>query len=248
MKMKKIKIYIVAFLFVFTISACDTLQKIGGELLKPSNLEMILGLKDALNQGLTKSFDAYSNPESDPALSFVFPNDAQKVINLINKAGLGSLIKPTTDKFNKAVASSFSQAKPIFIDAIRSMNFTDVANILITDNTHAATDYFKTTTQTSLMRAFRPIVDSTVNVQGANKEWKKIADVVNNIPFSNFKVENSLTDFVAARAVEGMYNLVAAEEVKIRTDLNFRKTDLTRKVFGFADEELKKRKAGNTNN
>lgn len=241
--MKKIKLFFISVFCVFSFSGCDTLQQIGGQLLQPSNLEMALGLKEALNQGLFKSFDAYSNPEKDPALSFVFPNDAQKVINLINKAGLGNLIKPTTDKFNRAVANSFTSAKPIFLNAIKSMNITDVANILITNNTHAATDYFKNTTQSSLMQAFRPIIDSTINVQGANKEWSKIAGVVNNIPFAGIKLENSLTDFVAARAIDGMYKMVADEEEKIRTNLNFRKSDLTKKVFGFADEELKKRNA-----
>ena len=241
----KIKSTIIGFFCLCTFAACDTLKQIGSQLLTPSNLEMALGLKEALNQGLFKSFDAYSNPQSNPALTFIFPNDAQKVVNLINKVGLGNMIKPTTDKFNKAIANSFTAAKPIFLDAVKSMNISDVANILITNNDHAATDYFKTTTNTALMNAFRPIVDSTIKIDGANKEWKKIADIINNIPFANIKVENSLTDFIAARAIEGMYGLVADEEKKIRTNLNFRKSDLTKKVFGYADDELKKRKAGN---
>lgn len=237
----KFKSLIVAFFCLFTITSCDTLKQIGTDLLKPSNLDMVLGLKEALNQGLFKSFDAYSKPETNPALAFAFPNDAQKIINLANQAGLGSVIKPINDKFNKAIASSFTAAKPIFLDAVKSMNFSDVTSILITDNTHAATDYFRTTTNTALMNAFRPIVDSMVNLEGANKEWKKIATIVNNIPFSSFRVENSLTDFVAARAIEGMYNMVAEEEKNIRTNLNFRKSDLTKKVFAYADDELKKR-------
>lgn len=237
----KFKSLIVAFFCLFTITSCDTLKQIGTDLLKPSNLDMVLGLKEALNQGLFKSFDAYSKPETNPALAFAFPNDAQKIINLANQAGLGNVIKPINDKFNKAIANSFTAAKPIFLDAIKSMNFSDVTSILITDNTHAATDYFRTTTNTALMNAFRPIVDSTVSLEGANKEWKKIATIVNNIPFSSFRVENSLTDFVAARAIEGMYNMVAEEEKNIRTNLNFRKSDLTKKVFAYADDELKKR-------
>lgn len=237
----KFKSFVVALCCLFSITSCDTLKQIGTDLLKPSNLDMVMGLKEALNQGLFKSFDAYSKPESNPALAFVFPNDAQKIINLANQAGLGNVIKPINDKFNKAISSSFTAAKPIFLDAIKSMNFSDVTSILITDNTHAATDYFRTTTNTALMNAFRPIVDSTINLEGANKEWKKIATIVNNIPFSSFRVENSLTDFVAARAIEGMYNMVADEEKNIRTNLNFRKSDLTKKVFAYADDELKKR-------
>lgn len=239
----KIKSIVVAVFCLCSITACDSLKQIGTAILNtPSEFEMAAGLREALQQGLFKSFDAYSNPANNPALAFVFPKDAQKIINLANKAGLGKVVNQTTDKFNKAVMNGFTAAKPIFLNSLKQMSFKDVVNVLVTDNTQAATDYFKTTTQTSLMDAFRPIIDSTINLNGANKEWKKIADVVNNIPFSNFKVESSLTDFVAARAIDGMYNMVADEEKKIRTDLNFRKSDLVKKVFNYADDELKKKK------
>jgi Protein of unknown function (DUF4197) len=237
----KFKSIIVTAVAVFSFTACDQLKNLTS-LLAPSQFEMITGLKQALEQGLFKSFDAYSNPSSNAALAFIFPGDAQKIVNLANKAGLGSVINKTTNKFNNAIASSFKASKPIFLNALSSMNITDVANILITDNTQAATNYFKATTQNALMGAFRPIVDSNINTQGANVEWKKIADIINNIPFTNLKVESTLTDFVAARAIDGMYSLVADEEKKIRTDLSFRKTDMMKKVFNYADEQLKLKK------
>ena len=239
----RVKSIFAALFCLFTISSCDQLKQIGTSILtNPSEYEMGMGLKEALQQGLFKSFDAYSNPASNPALAFAFPGDAQKIISLVNKAGLGSVVTKTTEKFNTAIAKSFTAAKPIFLNSLQNMSFTDVATILITDNQQAATDYFKTTTNTALMSAFRPIVDSTIKTEGANKEWSKIANIVNNIPFSNFKVENSLTDFIAARAIEQMYKMVADEEKKIRTDLNYRKSDLVKKVFSYADDELKKRK------
>ena len=74
------------------------------------------------------------------------------------------------------------------------------------------------------------------------------ANVINNIPFANLKVENSLTDFISARAVDGMYLLVAQEEEKIRKDVNFRKTDLMKRVFGYADEQLRLRSTGGKSN
>jgi len=241
----RIKSIVVGLFCLFTINSCDQLKQIGTSILNnPSEYEMGMGLRSALEQGLFKSFDAYSNPQGNPALSFIFPSDAQKIINLANKAGLGSVVNNVTSKFNGAVAKGFTSAKPIFLDALKNMNFKDVVNILVTDNQQAATDYFKTTTNNALMKAFRPIIDSTIKVEGANKEWSKIATIVNNIPFSSFKVENSLTDFVAARAIDGMYNMVADEEKKIRTDLNFRKSDLVKKVFGYADDELKKKASG----
>ena len=242
----KLKSFILGIFCLFTITSCDQLKQLGTSILNnPSEYEMGQGLRSALEQGLFKGFDAYSNPKSNAALAFIFPGDAQKIINLANNAGLSPVVNKITDKFNGAVSKGFIAAKPIFLDALKNMNFKDVVNVLITDNKQAATDYFKTTTQTALMKAFRPIIDSTIKVEGANKEWNKIASIVNNIPFSSFKVENSLTDFVAARAIDGMYNMVADEEKKIRTDLSFRKSDLVKKVFGYADDELKKKASGN---
>lgn len=237
----KLKSFIVTVFCLVSITACDTLKQIGSSLLIPSEYEMAMGLRQALEQGLFKSFDAYSNPQNNNAIAFVFPNDAQKIINIANQAGFGNVVTQATDKFNRAIAQSFTASKSIFVDAVKSMSFKDVVNILITNNQQAATDYFKTTTYTQLMNAYAPIIDSTITLEGANKEWKKIANIVNNIPFSNFKVETSLTQYVAARAVDGLYKMVAEEEIKIRTDLNSRKTDLVKRVFGYADSELKKK-------
>ena len=121
------------------------------------------------------------------------------------------------------------------------MSIKDAAKILITDNTHAATEYFKTTMSPELMVAFRPIVDSTIKVEGANQDWSQIVNVYNKIPFINKPLENSLTDFIAARAIDGMFGIVANEEEQIRTKYEFRKTDMMKKVFGYAEEELKRR-------
>ena len=237
----KLKSIIVSIFCLVSVTACDTLKQIGSSLLIPSEFEMAMGLRQALEQGLFKSFDAYSNPQNNNAIAFVFPKDAQKIINLANQAGLSSVVNQTTDKFNRAIAKSFSASKGIFVNALKSMSFKDVVNILITNNQQAATDYFKTTTYTQLMKAYTPIIDSTIALEGANTEWKKIANIVNNIPFTNFRVENSLTEYVAARAIDELYKMVAEEEIKIRTDLSFRKTDLVKRVFGYADEELKKK-------
>jgi hypothetical protein len=92
------------------------------------------------------------------------------------------------------------------------------------------------------MTAFRPIVDSTVKTEGANKEWTSLVNIYNKLPFINKPLENNLTDFVSARAIDAMFASVANEEEQIRSKYEFRKTDMMRKAFGYAEEQLKKRK------
>lgn len=222
------------------LSSCDTLNKIAG-VLAPSEYEMITGLKDALSQGLFKSFDAFADPNGNPFVRFVFPGDAAKIEKTLHDLGLDKMVNTVTSKFTYATSSAVGAAKPIFLESVKKMSFKDALSVLVTDNTHAATEYFKSAMSPELMVAFRPIVDSTINVQGAAKEWTSLVNVYNKIPLINNKLEPSLTDFIAARAIDGMFKVVANEEENIRTKYEFRKTDMMKKVFGYAEQELKRR-------
>lgn len=235
---KKLALSSVIILFLFP--SCDTLKKVAS-ILAPSELEMALGLKDALSQGLFRSFDAFADPNGNPFVRFVFPGEAAKIEKTLRDLGLSKVVDDATGKFTRATSSAVSAAKPIFIQSLKEMSIRDAAKILITDNTHAATEYFKTTMSPELMVAFRPIVDSSIKTEGANKDWSQIVNVYNKIPFINKPLESSLTDFIAARAIDGMFSVVANEEEQIRTKYEFRKTDMMKKVFGYAEEELKRR-------
>lgn len=234
------KTLLVAYSFLIILVSCDTLKKVAS-ILVPSEFEMAMGLKDALSQGLFKSFDAFADPNGNPLVRFVFPGEAEKIEKTLRDLGLSKVVDEVTGKFTRATSSAVRAAKPIFIQSLKEMSIREAAKILITDNNHAATEYFKTTMSQELMVAFRPIVDSTIKTEGANKDWKQITDVYNKIPFINKPLETSLTDFIAARTIDGMFSIVANEEEQIRTKYEFRKTDMMKKVFGYAEEELKRR-------
>jgi len=234
------RILVVAFSFLIVLASCDTLKKMAS-VLAPSEYEMAMGLKDALSQGLFRSFDAFEDPAGNPLVRFVFPGEAEKIEKTLRDLGLSSTVDRVTGKFTRATSSAVRAAKPIFLQSVKEMSIRDAAQILITDNTHAATEYFKTTMSPELMVAFRPIVDSTIKIEGANRDWKQITDIYNKIPFINKPLETSLTDFIAARAIDGMFSIVANEEEQIRIKYEFRKTDMMKKVFGYAEEELKRR-------
>ncbi len=217
---------------------CSSLKNMG---LIPTELEMALALKQALTQGLFKSFDAFANPDGNPLVRFVFPGEASKIEKTLRDLGLDRTINQVTGKFTRAMTSAVSVSKPIFLDAVKNMTIKDVAKILVTDNTHAATDYFKQVMKPSMISAFHPIVDSTIRIEGADKEWKSIAGTYNAIPFINKPLETNLTDFISARVIDLLFLAVANEEAEIRTKYEVRKTDLMRKVFSYAEQEIKRR-------
>ena len=232
-------------LLIFTIpmllllSGCSTLKKLG---IIPSELEMALGLKDGLTQGLFKAFNAFADPNGNPLVRFAFPGEAEKIEKTLRDLGFDKTINQVTGKFTKAMSSAVTVAKPLFIVAVKDMSIRDAAKILVTDNPHAATDYFKQSMKPGLMTAFRPIVDSTIKTEGADKEWSSITNIYNSIPFINKPLEKNLTDFISARAVDLMFVMVANEEEQIRSKYELRKTDMMKKVFSYAEQELKKRR------
>ena len=239
--MKKITLLLLAGSTLF-LSSCDTIKKLG--LLAPTELEMALGLKDALSQGLFRSFDAFADPNGNAFVRFVFPGDAAKIEKTLRDIGMSKVVDQVTAKFTRATTQAVTAAKPIFLNSLKQMSIRDAVGILITDNTHAATEYFKSTMSPQLMTAFRPIVDSTIRVEGANTDWANIVNIYNKIPFIGKPLENNLTDFIAARAIDGMFGIVANEEEQVRSKYEFRKTDMMKKVFGYADQELAKRRQG----
>ena len=65
------RILVVAFSFLIVLASCDTLKKVAS-ILVPSEYEMAMGLKDALTQGLFKSFDAFADPNGNPFRKICF--------------------------------------------------------------------------------------------------------------------------------------------------------------------------------
>ncbi|HSR37753.1 MAG TPA: DUF4197 domain-containing protein [Phnomibacter sp.] len=230
---------LIIMMAAFAMNSCASLQKAAGL----TELEAILGLKDALNQGMFRSFDAFANPnqEGNAIVRFALPEQAAAIQSTLNSLGLGSALDKATAKFTKAMGDAVVAAKPIFTNSIKKLTIKDAFNILVTDNMHAATDYFKRVNKPLLLDAFRPIVDSTIAAEQADLDWKKVTSVYNLIPLKKEPLEPNLTDFISARVIDGMCLIMANEEENVRSKYSFRKTDMMQKAFGYAEQELKRR-------
>ncbi len=235
-------------IFLFTLSAtnwqCNSLKKLG---LIPSEFEMASGLKGALEQGLFKGFDAFANPNSNAALLLKIPGEIDKIKSTLETLGVKVPIADITQKLTSAMGTAMTTAKPIFIQSLKEMSIKDAAKILVTNNDHAATDYFRANATANLTKAFIPIVDSTIKIDGADKEYKQVATIFNAIPFINKKMEENLSGFIAGRAIDALFLMVAQEEASIRSKYQLRKTDIIRKVFTYAEQELKRKLNNNPN-
>ncbi|RZK52169.1 MAG: DUF4197 domain-containing protein, partial [Pedobacter sp.] len=93
---------------------------------------------------------------------------------------------------------------------------------------------FKRVTTAQLMEKFSPVITNSLSKVGATKYWTDAATAYNKIPLVK-PVNTNLSNYVAEKAIDGMFIQVAQEELKIRDNIGARSTGLLQKVFGYAD-------------
>jgi len=140
-------------------------------------------------------------------------------------------------------------ALPIFADAITSMSITDALNILQGNET-AATEFFKANTSTALSAAFQPSITSALGDTKATEIYSAIQgfttyeyEVANPISFldpitvstSDFidvDLPDSIEEYAAEKAIDGLFYFVGEEEKKIRANPLDYASAIIQKVFG----------------
>ena len=237
--MKKVMLLGLLTMGSFTLKSCDELQQVMGNTTQGgSGFNVASGLKQALEMGVSSGVDLLSKDGGyfkDQAVRILLPEELQKVDKTLRSVGLGSLADQGLKVLNEAAENAVSQAKPIFLSAIRNMTFTDAMNILKGNNT-AATTYLKNSTYSSLETAFAPKVQASLSEVGADKVWENIINKYNQIPLVK-PVEPNLTKYVTQQAINGLFVKVGDKEKEIRTNIAARTTPLLKSVFAMQDNK-----------
>ena len=110
------------------------------------------------------------------------------------------------------------------------MTVKDAINI-VKGESNAATTYLKRTTSPDLKVAFQPKIKASLDNVSATKYWGDLISAYNKIPFVK-KMNPNLTEYVTGKAIDGLFVMIAKEELKIRKDPAARTSELLKKVFG----------------
>lgn len=226
-------------LMSITLGSCDVLNQAAGAVgagTGISNAEAGNGIKEALAQGLAKSVLQLNTTDGffkDAIYKVLLPPDAKKIENTLRSLGFNSMVDKAILQINRGAEDAAGYAKPIFVDAIKSMTLNDAIGLIRNGDT-SATHFFRDKTTDKLMAAFAPVIKSSLDKTDATKYYSEMVTKYNNLPITFKKVNPDLTGYVTERATNALFDLVAKEEVNIRTNLAARTSDLLRKVFGGA--------------
>lgn len=193
--------------------------------------QIVAGLKQALELsagkavGLAGKTDGFLQNED---IRILLPTKLQSVGKAMRLIGEGDTVDDLEIGMNRAAERASSQAKPIFLDAIKKMSFSDARNILSGGET-AATEYFRRTCSVDLTTAFTPIVHSSMQRVGVIKKYDH---VIKTAPGgSAIASEFDLDKYVVGKTLDGLFYTLGQEEVKIRTNPAAQTTALLKELF-----------------
>lgn len=191
------------------------------------------GLREALNVSskiVVAQVGKSGGFNLDPQIRIPLPQSLQKVDAALQAVGMGQMTQDLQNKMNAAAEAGSAQAVDLFINAISKMTIDDARQIL-SGQQDAATQYLRRTMGEELAAKFRPIIDQTLAQTGAIKAFDDVTGQYTALPFVS-GLKTDLNDYVAQKAMDGVFYYVAQEEAAIRQNPAKRTTEILRTVFG----------------
>lgn len=198
-----------------------------------TNSDMVSGLMEALKLGINTASTNASKTDGflkNPLITIPFPKEVDKIKTTLEATPFKPLIDDFVLKLNRAAESASTKAAPIFLEALKQMTINDALTILQAKDA-AATKYLRDKTTAPLTNAFAPVINDALGQVGATTAWTSVTTAYNNIPFVE-KVNTDIGAYTTEKALDGIYKLVAEEEMKIRKDPGAWGNNIIQNVFG----------------
>jgi hypothetical protein len=198
-----------------------------------SNKDASSGLKEALAQGATQAIGSLGKADGflgNPQVKIPLPGGLAKAESVLRMAGMGKQADELVTAMNRAAEAAVPEAKPLMLNAVKSMTVADAKGIL-SGGDESVTQFFKDKTSAQLTEKFLPIVKKyTANV-GLAQKYNQLANRGSQLGL--VKAEDANIDsYVARSALDGLYKMIAEEEKNIRANPMQAAGNMAKKVFG----------------
>jgi hypothetical protein len=197
-----------------------------------SNADASNGLKAALDKGATAAVsklgvnDGFLNNEK---VRIGLPDLLEKARPILKMTGQGKQLDDLVVSMNHAAEAAVPMAKPLLLDAVKSMSVTDAKGILTGGDT-SVTEFFKGKTSAQLAAKFLPIVKGVTDRSGLSAKYNGAMSQVSKLGLS--KNDATVEQYVTQRALDGLYATIAEEEKALRQNPMSAGSNLIGKVFG----------------
>lgn len=211
----------------------DLRKMLGGAGVETGGLsqeDAVAGLREALHQGAQIAVDqlgAQGGFLDNPAVKIPPPPPLAGVESTLRRIGLSSLADDFSRSVNRAAEQAVAVALPVLAESVSAMSVGDALTI-VRGTEHAATDYLRDSSGAVIRDRMLPLVATATAETGVTNYYKKLADGAG--PLLSGQLPD-LDGYVTDRAVDGLFQMIAAEEARIRENPAARSTELLQRVF-----------------
>jgi hypothetical protein len=202
-----------------------------------TNTEMVSGLKEALDKGTQFAVDKLGKPGGfldNKKVRIPMPDSLTWVESSLRTVGQDELADEFIATMNEAAEQAVPEAAEVFGDAIQNMSVEDAQGIL-TGPDDAATEYFRTNTESILTDRMRPIVESATASTGVTSAYKNMMGSAGGLTSMLPGNSTDIDDYITTKTLDGLFLMIAKEERKIRKNPVARSSELMQKVFSAYD-------------
>jgi hypothetical protein len=198
-----------------------------------SNVDATSGLKAALEKGAIAAVGKLGTENGflgNDEVKIGLPRVLEKARPILNMTGQGQKLDELVVSMNHAAEMAVPLAKPLLVNAVRSLSVTDAKNILAGGDT-SVTDFFREKTSASLAVKFLPIVKKMTDRSDLSAKYNRAIGQVSK--FGAVSPEQAtVEDYVTQKAVDGLFKMIGEEERAIRRDPIGAGSKIISKVFG----------------
>ncbi|MYM83564.1 DUF4197 family protein [Duganella sp. FT50W] len=191
------------------------------------------GLKAALETGANAAVSKLGVDGgflNNDKVRIALPKMLEQVRPLLKLTGKSQQLDDLVVQMNHAAEAAVPMAKPLLLDAVKSMTITDAKQILTGGDT-SVTDFFRAKTQDKLALQFQPVVKQVTDKSGLATKYNTAMGLAPKLG-ALAKDQATVEGYVTQRALDGLYTMIAEEEKAIRADPLGTGSKLIGKVFG----------------
>ncbi|MFZ6760291.1 DUF4197 domain-containing protein [Undibacterium sp. Ji50W] len=184
-----------------------------------SNQDASTGLKAALDKGSAAAVSKLGVENgflNNDKVKIQLPSILEKARPILQMTGKGQQLDELVVSMNRAAEAAVPMAKPLLVNAVKSMSLTDAKNILTGGET-SVTDFFKEKTAAPLSAQFLPMVKGVTDKAGLSAKYNSIMGQAQKFGAVS-QQEATVEGYVTQKAMDGLFLMIAEEEKAIRKD------------------------------
>lgn len=184
-----------------------------------SNQDASTGLKAALDKGSAAAIGKLGVENgflNNDKVKIQLPSILEKARPILQMTGKGQQLDELVVSMNRAAEAAVPMAKPLLVNAVKSMTLTDAKNILTGGET-SVTDFFREKTSAPLSAKFLPMVKGVTDKAGLSAKYNGIMSQAQKFGAVS-QQEATVEGYVTQKAMNGLFLMIAEEEKAIRQD------------------------------